>query len=229
MKQLFLLTTLILVFFSCKTKTAPFPDNGVQLILTDTTNNGRAQGELSSLEYYSKLESQIGLRDLRRGADSLEVRLWYSFSLSDSRELYILRFRDSIGYLTYYEVHPKGFDFENENRNRQWSPYDDPILDSVSSKTIVLGKKAYENIHLDSLWLLKTESELSLPDSIGFNDCSSFVIEVADRRRFRFLTYHCPGGIYEQTRVKAVMDFMEYYHRIIEFARRWGVVSYRYN
>lgn len=222
MKQLFLLTTLILVFISCRTRTEPASANNIQLILPDTANNGRAKDDLSNLEYRSKLEWQMGFRDLRKGADSLEIRLWYSFSFSDFRELYTIRLCDSTCYLTYSKVYLRRIHYSVIANNPDWGSYNDPMVDSISSKTVLLGKADYEKVHLDSVWLLKAESELRLPDTLSFSDCDSYALGVADKRRFKYIRYHCPGGIYMKTHMKEVAAFMRYCERVMGLAGKRG-------
>jgi len=86
MKQLLSLIILISCL-SCKTKTekvvsTPVKDRLLSFV-PDTSNNYRAQWDLSGLKYHLKIEQQIGLKDLTQGTDSLEIRFWYVFSFSD--------------------------------------------------------------------------------------------------------------------------------------------------
>lgn len=219
MRTKLIIITLAIVLFSCKQRNGDTAvTNNIQLLIPDTTQNIRAKTDLDDLLYRSKLEKQIGLTDLRKGADSLEVRLWYSFSFDNKRDLYIVRVYDTSYLLSYYRVYPRTINFDDENRNRAWDPYTDPILDSVFSATVQLNKNAFAHLYCDSLWLLKSCSELPIPDSVGFTDCSSYILEIADARRFKYLRYHCPSGYYEKTRLKEIEDFDRSYYRIMQQA-----------
>ena len=135
MRQLLTLMILTISFLSCKTKTeTTIASKGFQLLIPDTTNNRQAHLDFDDINYRSKLENQIGLNDLKKGVDSLEIRLWHDISFSNFEELYILKFQDTNSLLSYYRVYPRGINYDNENENREWNPYTDPIIDSLVSK-----------------------------------------------------------------------------------------------
>lgn len=218
-------------FLSCTTKTeiATAPDD-FQLFIPDTTNNSRAYWDLDDINYRSKLENQIGLSDLKKGADSLEIRLWYDFSFSNSQELYILKFQDANCRLSYYRVYPRQTNYDDENRNREWNPYIDPIIDSSVSKSVLLAKDNYKNLHIDSIWFLKSQSELEIPESIGFTDCDSYILEIADKKRFKYLRHHCARAYYEKTKLTEILTYMDFCGRIIALAGKHNsIVSYDYD
>jgi hypothetical protein len=106
---------------------------------------------LRDLKYRIKLEQQIGLSDLTQMPDSFEVRLWYDFSMGIDQELYVLRFQDTICNLSYYRIYPKPINYDDENRSKEWDPYNDPIIDSSVSKSVLLTAKDYKSLHIDSV------------------------------------------------------------------------------
>ena len=231
MKQIILLTILISSISSCESKSekAAFK-NSIQLFIPDTTNNWRGHWDLDDINYRSKLESQIGLSDLKEGADSLEIRLWYDFSLSNSQELYILKFQDTICLLSYYRVYPRQINYDDQNRDRNWNPFTDPIIDSSVSKSVLLNENQYKDIHIDSIWFLKSQSELKISDSIGFNDCDSYVMEIADKKRFKYLRHHCAMGYYEKTQLKEILAYSVFCGNIVALAREHNsVVAHKFN
>ena len=96
MKQLLYLTILIFVLFSCESKSLKvLSEQKFQIILTDTTGNHTAKIDLDDFTFRSKIENQLGLANLKNGADSLEIRLWFESSFSISVDLYTLKFIDT--------------------------------------------------------------------------------------------------------------------------------------
>jgi hypothetical protein len=231
MRQLLILTILTSSLLSCNTKTETTTGSGgIQLLIPDTSNNSRARVDLDDIKYRSKLENQIGLNDLQKGADSLEIRLWYNASFSNSIELYILNLRDTNCLISYYRVYPRQINFDDEKRNRKWDPYSDPIIDSSVSKSVLLTKDNYKNLHFDSIWLLKSQSELKIPDSVGSTDCNGYVLEIADRKRFKYMRHHCPMGYYEDTKLAEILTYMDFCSRIMYLAREHNsTVPYEYD
>lgn len=220
MRQLLILTILTSNFLSCRTKTeTTTTSSNFQLLIPDTTNNRRAHWDFDDINYRSKLENQIGLSDLKKGVDSLEIRLWYDFSFSNSQELYILKFQDTICFLSYYRVYPRVINYDDDNRNRKWNPYTDPIIDSSVSKSVFLTKDDFKNLHSDSIWFLKSQSELKIPESIGFTDCDSYILEIADKKRFKYLRHHCAMGYYEETKLTEILTYMDFCGRITSLAK----------
>ena len=234
MRQLLALTILILCCLSCKTKTEKPVSTTIKdrflSFVPETSKNFRAQWDLDDLKYRIKLEQEIGLKDLTQGADSFEVRLWYDFSMGIAQELYILRFQDTICNLSYHRIYPKRINYDNENRNREWNPYKDPIVDSSVSRSVLLTNKDFKSIHIDSTWFLKSQSELKIPERIGFNDCDSYILEIADRNRFKYLRHHCAMGYYDKTKLTEILYYMDFCNRITAMARKHNtIVPYNYN
>lgn len=220
MKQLLRLTILIFGLSSCETNNNRVGSSQVfQIVLTDTTKNHRAKWDLDDFNYRLKLEKQLGLSNLANGADSLEIRLWYDFSFSNSQDLYTLKFIDTNCIVTYLRIYPRAINYDDENRDRSWDPYKEPIIDSSFSKAISLSKSKFQKLNLDSIWLLKSQSDLKISTSVGFTDCDNYIIEIADKKRLKYLRYHCSMGYYEKTKLQAILDFDSFFGRITSIAR----------
>ena len=172
----FLLVMPVLNFFSCTTKERSHAGTTITLILPDTANNNRAVSELNDLKYKLKIAKQLGLRDLRKGADTLEIRCWRNSSFSIFDDLYIMSFRDTSCLLSYYRIYPRQIDPEHPSISRIWNPLKGPIVDSFASRSVLLQRRDYCMIPIDSIWLLKSQSELHLARSLGFTDCNSYFI-----------------------------------------------------
>jgi len=220
MKQFLRLTILIFGLASCRTSSDKVvSDKGFQIILSDTTANQRAKWDLDDFNYRSKLENQLGLSSLKNGGDSFEIRLWCDFSFSNSQDLYTLKFIDTNCVVSYFRVYPKRINYDDEHRNRNWNPYKDPIIDSSFSKTITISRSKFQNLNLDSVWVLKSQSDLNIPDSIGFTDCSSYIMEIVDKKRLKYLRHHCSMGYYEKTKLNDILMFEGFCGRIVFLAR----------
>lgn len=227
MKQSLLFIALFVVFLSCQTKDGNEVANKVQLLMADTTNNNRAKWDMEKMGYYSKLEKQLGLSDLKQGADSIEIRVWECFAFSGFQELYRVNLQDTNCIVSYYRVYLRPVSFDDQHR--KWNPFTHPIIDSAFSKATLINNAQYQTIHCDSIWLLKSQSELNIPDSIGFTDCSGEVIEMADKRRFKFILQDCPTAYYEITKLQALLDFGQYAAKIMWLARNNNVtIPYSY-
>lgn len=234
MRQLLTLMILALCCLSCKTKTekptVPIIQDRFLSFVPDTTNNFRAQWDLDDLKYRVKLEQQIGLKDLTQGSDSFEVRLWYDFSMGIAQELYVLRFQDTICNLSYYRLYPKRINYDDENRNREWNPYKDPIVDSSVSRSVLLTANDFKNLHVDSIWFLKSQSELNISNSIGYSDCNTYIIEIAAQKRFKYYRHHCAMGYYDKTKLTEILTYMDFCNRITALTRKHNaIVPYNYD
>lgn len=210
----------MLGFSSCTTNSKKaVDDKAFQIILTDTTKNRRARWDLEDFNYRSKLETQLGLSNLKNGADSLEIRLWYDFSFSNSKDLYTLKFIDTNCIVSYFRVYPRNINYDDENRDRSWNPYKDPIIDSSFSKTVSISKGKFQELNLDSVWLLKSQSDLKISDNGGFSDCDSYIIEIADKKRMKYLRHHCSRRYYEKTKLNEILIFESFCGRVTSLAK----------
>jgi hypothetical protein len=214
--KLILFFTILLILISCRNPTE-IADNGnkIHLIVPDTTNNKRAAWALEAIEYYSKISNQLGISVLRNGADSLEIRMWYSFSFINEKELYIIKFQDRTCSITYCRYYLKGIDYNNDKTNKNRNPMTTPIVDSSFSKTVLvsranLKKGDLNKFELANIWNLSSQSELNIPDSVGYTDCETYSIEVADNKRYKFLTHHCPKAYWERLKLKGIKEFINY-------------------
>lgn len=224
MKLILTLTILFFCCLSCKTKYEKPESNTIKdpylSFITDTTNNRRAKWDLLDLKYRVNLAQQIGLKDLTLGADSLEIRLWNDVSEGGSQALYTLRFQDTICYLSYYRIFPAPNKFDNSKRSRDWGLYVDTIVDSSFSRSKLLNSKDYQNLHLDSIWLLKTQSALNISDSFHCTDCDSYIIEIADKNRYKYYRHHCAMAYFEKTQLPDILTYMDFCDRIIALVKK---------
>lgn len=223
MRQFLSLMILLSCLLSCKTKTENVvATKSFQLLIPDTTNNRRAQVDLRIIQHCSQIAKQLGFKDLQKGVDSFEVRAWYDFSFSNYEELYILKLLDTSYSVSYFRFYCRSYDYDNENRNRQWNAYTQPIIDSCISKTVLLQKDDLKDFSFQEVWNLHSQSELKIPDSIGFTDCYTHTIEVADKRRYKFMSHHCSEPYFDKLKIKDINNFIEYFREV-------GGIAYKHN
>jgi RNAse (barnase) inhibitor barstar len=221
---------LLLNFYCCSTNTGNSDrKDSFRRIIVDTTNNYRAKWDLSSISHFSEIAKQLSFTDITKGADSLEIRAWYDFSFSNSEELYTIKLIDTTCILSYYRIYTHSYDYENNN-HVNWNPFTQPIIDSALSKTVSLKEGDYKSLNIDSIWNLKSQSEIKMPDTIGFTDCDSYSIEIADKRVYKFVSYHCPNGYYEKLKKKEILDFLNCFGKIMLLVEKSNVrIPYKYD
>lgn len=213
----------VLVLYSCMTNgNATGNENTLLVIIADTMGNVAAKLDWEDFNRRSKVENQLELSNLRYGADSLEIRIWCDFSFGNSQELYTLKLFDTNCMITFFRVYLRPINYDNRCWDREWNPDHDPIVDSAFSRTITISKSKVHYLNLDSVWLLKSQSELDISDSIGFTDCNTYILEIADRRRLRYLRYSCPVLYFQKTKVNEFLKYEDLFQRITLFAKDNG-------
>jgi len=218
-KHFFLLNIFFLT--ACAAKNGNMNNTaGVQFLVADTTNNAGAKRDRESIKHFSTLARQINLDDITKGAGDLEIRAWYSFAFSNEEELYSIKFIDSVCTLSYHRLYMHSYDFD-DSAHKKWNPITAPVPDSFISKTVLLEKPGLSELHTGSIWNLKSQSELNIPDSIGFTDCDSYSIEIADKTRYKFMRYHCPDGYYNKTGRKEIKDFLHVFNYVRLLAEKY--------
>ena len=196
-----------------------------QILIADTTGNRRAYSDISNFDHCRGIARQLNLKDITKGADSIEIRAWYSFSFSHTEELYILKGIDTNWTISYYRIYNRQYDYDND-RGKDWNPYTQPIIDSSESKTIYINtrnwKDSLSKLKLDSIWKIPSQSEIKMPKNIGFTDCDSYRIEIADRHKYKFMYYHCPNAYESKLNDHSQLLFLDYYYRISSLARQYN-------
>lgn len=157
-------TPAILIFLSCCcTSPQPkAPQSGLLRILEDTTNNRRAKWDLDQIKHYTNICKAIGIRPLYDGVDSFEVRIWRQFSIygmATNEEIYSLSVFDTTVMLTFYRVYCKQETYENEGY-KYWNPFTEPVIDSFFATSKSFPVKIANNLDLQKIWGLKTQSAL---------------------------------------------------------------------
>ena len=72
---------------------------------------------------------------------------------------------------------------------------------------------------IDSIWSLPSQCQINIPKELGWTDGTIYCLEIADRKRFKFITYTNPTQYYVHLRDKnhlAFLNFITFLQRPIE-------------
>ncbi|MEZ5148415.1 MAG: hypothetical protein R2759_15450 [Bacteroidales bacterium] len=129
-------------------------------------------------------ESQLILDNLEEGYDSLQIRIWYDYSLTDFRELVIFKYQNDIWEGKHYKYRVD-WDFFN--------------------RKVTVLEKEFSEITPKSGWEIFTsylfeKRIIELPDmreieglEDDIKDGVSYSVEIGTKNSYRFYNYHLPG------------------------------------
>ena len=201
MKIVITLPFLILCYCACVNKSARVKtETKVQRIFADTSKYKQAICDLDLINFYQKLSSQLNLSDISTiGTDSIEYRVWKAAAFCPFTELFILKGIDTSWTISYYKMYPREYDYDNP-KHKSWNPLKDPIIDSLTSKSLRLNLNMIidinSSINPDSIWSLPSQCEIK--GNYGATDGSWFSMEVASKNKYKFLFYNNPTGYFSQ-------------------------------
>ena len=130
-----------------------------------------------SYVFVKQKANQLNLDSIELGYDSLQLRIWFDYSLAKSRHLIIIRRKDGKWDCRLYKMLV------------EWSPRQDSQI--VVNKTI---KKIVPKMGLDKFMKRLFALDItSLPNGpSGGMDGTSYEIEVATKDQYRFYEYWSP-------------------------------------
>jgi hypothetical protein len=174
-----LLISMLLLFFStfCYAQTGDTTEFRKEI---PTDVNGDA--DLSYKLTQQKVK-QLKIDSLQTGYDSLQIRVWYDYSLSDVRKLLIIKRTNSSWTAASYIM------------SAVWNASN--FTETVKTKKIevVNPKNGWDNF-LHSLFALGIETLPNMTSIPGLSDKwtdgISYHIEIATQKQYRFYSYHLP-------------------------------------
>lgn len=227
MQRLFTIAIPLFCLIGCNTSsTKEGSKQVIQLLIADTTGNRKAQWDHGTITHCSEIARQIGLGDLRLGADSFEIRSWYDFSMDDGEDLTVIKWKDTAVTILFYRIYTKPYDYSNRIK---WDPHTQPIIDSATSRMIRISKAELAGLQFDSLWTISSESEIEALKNVGYADGSTEIIEIADKNRYKFLRYHCANSIIEKRKVPDIFEFLKYISIIHSIMDKYGLSLRHFN
>jgi hypothetical protein len=154
--------------------------------------------------YYEKLkiEKMLNLERLEDGFDSIQIRLWYGHSFTDSFQLVILKKSNSIWNASLYS---SKYSYNTKRDS----------IDSIETKVEEKLPKSGWPIFVEKLFTLDIAT---LPDSgtiPGYADCADgdgIMIEVATKELYRIYSYTCithSRDIWQVSNMDRILKTME--------------------
>jgi hypothetical protein len=182
MKNVVILSTIILVFLGCKDNHNSQDSLYQFKHPTDTTFKKEIPTTGYSYKSDKYKEKQLGLENLESGFETLQIRLWVDYALYKGKELYIIKNRNGKWTAEVYKM-MTGRSVEGE--------------DSIISKEIknVTPKSGWDSL-LTNLLNLKIATLPNMNNILGLvdmiDDGVDFNIEIASKYQYRFYGYHSP-------------------------------------
>lgn len=128
-------------------------------------------------------EDQLKLDSLESGFDSLQIRIWYDYALFQSKDLIIIKRTKGKWTAEYFEMIVN------------WDP--GKKTETIISNKIkpIMPESGWDSfitklLNLDVMTLINMEDIPGLQDS--WDDGVTYNVEVAEKRLYRFYSYHLP-------------------------------------
>ena len=144
---------------------------------------------------------QLTLDTLQSGFDSLQVRIWYDYSLVNLRKLLIIKRTNSVWTATTYTM---TVDWDASNST-----------ETVKTKKIetLNPKNGWDNF-LKKLFILKIATLPNMDDipelDDGWTDGISYNVELATKKQYRFFGYHLPDKFQDKYwQAKNMVDILK--------------------
>jgi hypothetical protein len=152
-----------------------------EIHIPDSLKNYYAKVEY---DYYKKIKvtsQQLKLVSLEKATSDLEIRVWSLHFNFDPQSICILK-KEGDSYIL------SSFKFYLGQQN-----WESGKIDSVvKNKQVKLSISDFQNLKLDSIWKLPTQSEMPNGESFGCVDGSDVIIEMSNKSMYKYLFYRCP-------------------------------------
>ncbi len=177
---------------------------------TAITNSYSYKNEQDHLNRKRVLSNRLALYDIEKGTDDFELRVWFMPSILDPSILYILKAKDRTWTLFHYQFYTL----------RVTDPshyYDSPLIDSVIMESARPQKTTWQkyinNLQLDSLWNLQTESSIK-GKTFDMVDGHRYILEFSDKGKYKYLFYTTP--VFFQDKDVNHKKFIEFRKRLVD-------------
>lgn len=144
---------------------------------------------------------QLHIDTLQSGYDSLQIRIWYDYSLINLRKILILKRTNSIWTATAFTL------------TVEWNAFN--LTETVKTQKIkkLNPKNGWDNF-LSKLFALQVQTLPNMDDipglSDGWTDGVSFNVEVATKKSYRFYGYHLPDKFQDKYwQAKNMVDILK--------------------
>jgi hypothetical protein len=132
---------------------------------------------------------QLKIDTLQSGYDSLQIRIWYDYSLMSLRKLLIIKRTHGVWTATAYTM---AVNWNAPNQTETLKP----------QKVEIINPKNGWDDFLKKLFALQIMSLPNMDDipglEDGWTDGITYNVEIATKTQYRFYGYHLPGEFAEQ-------------------------------
>lgn len=142
--------------------------------------NGRVDMWYGIKNYNEKL---LKLESLESGFDSLQIRIWYEYSLVLYRDLVIIKCTNDVWTARHYHMKLK------------WDPNDNPVTFTSVKIEDVAPKSGWPQFinKLSELGIMTLPNMDDISNlQHGYEDGVTYNIEVATKKQYRFYGYYLP-------------------------------------
>lgn len=178
MKHFALIFLLIPFLISCTGQTNSGPSRFIKEIPSHSNGEPTLFYKLTQQKV-----KQLKLDELQSGYDSLQIRIWYDYSMFDIRKLLVIKRTNAKWTATTYLM------------KVDWNSSD--LTETVKRKQLknLSPKSGWDNC-IDKLYALQIMSLPNMDNIPGlednWTDCNSYNVEVATSVQYRFYSYHLP-------------------------------------
>lgn len=127
---------------------------------------------------------QLKLKDLEEGFDSLQIRIWFDYSLIDFRELYIFNYQETKWEGAYYFMRT---DWDSSKLTERITE---------SKRKIITPKSGWKDF-TNKLFEFKITTLPNMADieglEDGWTDGTTYNVEIGTKNHYRFYSYHVPS------------------------------------
>lgn len=222
LRQILYLSSLLPFLISCSNdtkNTSSSKQENISDLKQDTsiTNSFSYRNEQDYLNRKKTICERLALYDIEKGADSLELRLWYIPSFWDPSIMYLLKVKDSRWTLFHYQIYLHTSTSEDHQYNDPVIEYfNNPIIDSVAMESLRPQNTDWNtyivSLQLDSLWNLQTESSIK-GKTFSMLDGHRYILEFKKNRTYKYLFYTTPE--FFQTKEENHKKFIEFKNRLV--------------
>ena len=142
---------------------------------------------------------QLGIQNMENGYDSLQIRIWYNYPLTNLRELVVLKYTNKKWWGVYYRMN---VEWDSSNMTETIVNFD---------KKFIFPKNGWEN--LISKLFQKEITELPDMKTIDgvkdyWTDGTTYNIEIGTEKKYRFYSYHLPNKFLEFSQARNMVDIL---------------------
>lgn len=214
-RPILILLFLSILLASCGDRTADNTTSNVDTskrAASDTvvTKDWAFENEQDYLRRKRQLCNKLALYDIEKGSFDYELRMWLIPSMWDPNILYVLKRSDSLWTLFHYQFYAMRYTDPNQY-------YSNPVVDSVVMESVRPQKTSWkdytDNLQLDSLWNLQTESSIK-GKTFGMLDGHRYLLEFNQNGKYKYLFYTTPE--YFQDKDNNHKSFTDFKKRLVD-------------